>query len=169
MDFIVDTDIASILSKIGEITLLKRVFPCSKYYVTLETIKELESAKELGFDYTDIIDVMDVVDLDQKILKKSKKITENNKKLHLTEVCSILVCKKKGMIMVTNDKVAKNFCEKNNVVWIGIVELLRFGFLNGEISENEGWKIVKKIEKKDKTKIKNAERIFKRLKFNNTI
>jgi hypothetical protein len=67
------TDIASILSKIGELTLLKRIFPRSKYYVTLETIKELKSAKELGFDYTDIIDVMDVVELDQEILKKSKK------------------------------------------------------------------------------------------------
>jgi hypothetical protein len=56
----------------------------------------------------------------------------------------------------------RNFCEKNNVIWINIVELLRFGFLNGEISENEGWKILKEIEEKDKTKIKNAERIFER-------
>lgn len=64
--------------------------------------------------------------------------------------------------MVANDNVAKKFCEKNNVTWVDIVELLRFGFLNGEISENEGWKIVKEIEEKDRTKIKNAERVFER-------
>ena len=65
--------------------------------MALETIKELKRAKELGFDYTDAIDIMDVVGPHQKILKKQK-IIENNKKLYLIGVCSILVCKKKGMI-----------------------------------------------------------------------
>lgn len=74
MDFVVDTDIASILSKIGRLTLLQRIFPHSNYYVTLETVKELESAKELGFDYIDdITDVMDVIELDQKRQKNCRK------------------------------------------------------------------------------------------------
>lgn len=141
--------------KIGRSALLKRIFPHSKVYITPETIKELERAKELGFDYMDdVVDVINVIELNEETLEKGKEIAENNKKLHLTEICSILLCKKKGMVMVTNDKVAKKFCEENDVIWMDIVELLRFGFLKKKVEEDEGWEIIREIEEKDKTKIK---------------
>jgi len=100
--------------------------------------------------------------LDQKIFRKSEEIAENNRKLHLTEIYSILLCEKREMIILTNDKAAKRFCKEKSIQWMDIIELLRFGFLKGRIKRNEGWKIIKEIEEKDKTRIKNAERIFEK-------
>lgn len=81
MDFIVDTDVASMLCKIGRIELLKKIFPNSKFYITQETITELERAKNLGVDYgEEIFQVMGLIGLDEETLKKSRKIAENNRK-----------------------------------------------------------------------------------------
>ena len=161
MDFIVDTDITSMLCKIGRIKLLKKIFPNSKFFITQETVKELENAKELGFGYVgEIVHVMDLIELDEETLKKSRKIAENNKRLHLPEICGILLCKKKGNAMLTDDKAAKRFCKKHSVVWMDIVELLRFGFLKQKMNESECWEIIRDIKEKDKTRIRNAERIF---------
>ena len=163
MDFIVDTDVTSMLCKIGRIELLKKIFPNSKFHITQETVKELERAKERGFDYLgEIVHVMDLINLDEDVLKKGREISENNRRLHLTEICGILMCRKKGNVMLTNDKAAKQFCENHDVVWMDIVELLRFGFLKQEITENECWEIIWEIEEKDKTRIRNAERIFEK-------
>jgi predicted nucleic acid-binding protein len=163
MDFVVDTDVVSMLGKIGRITLLKRFFLHSKVYITSETIRELERARELGFDYLGgIFSVIEVIELDEETLEKSKEIAKNNRKLHITEIYSILLCRKKRMAMITNDKAAKKFCEENGIIWMDIAELLRFGFLKGKITEGEGWKIIREIEEKDKTRIKNAEKIFER-------
>lgn len=82
--------------------------------------------------------------------------------MHLTEICSILLCKSEGNVMLTNDKAAKRFCDNHNVTWMDIVELLRFGFLKQKITENECWEIMRDIEEKDKTRIRNAERIFEK-------
>lgn len=96
------------------------------------------------------------------MLEKSKEIAKNNKKLHATEIYSILLCRENGMVMVTNDKVAKRFCEEKGVSWMDIIELLRFGFSKKKIEEDEGWMIIKEIEEKDKTRIRNVERIFEK-------
>lgn len=161
MDFIVDTDVLSVFCKIGKTVLLKRILPYSKIYITQETIRELKRAKKLGFDYLDdVAEVVNVIELDKEVFEKSKKIAKNNEKLHLTEIYGILLCKKKGMIMVTNDKVAKQFCRNIDVAWMDIVEILRFGFVKKRIDKDEGWKIIREIEEKDKTRIRNAERIF---------
>ncbi|MGC1122797.1 MAG: hypothetical protein WBA22_17080 [Candidatus Methanofastidiosia archaeon] len=161
MDFIVDTDVVSMFCKIEKIALLKRIFPYSKIYITQETTRELERAKKLGFDYLDdVAEIISVIELDKEVFEKSKKIAKNNEKLHLTEIYGILLCKKKRMIMVTNDKVAKEFCRSIDVAWMDIVEILRFGFVKKRINKDESWKIIGEIEEKDKTRIKNAERIF---------
>jgi hypothetical protein len=110
----------------------------------------------------EIVHVMGLIELDEETLKKSREIAENNRRLHLTEICGILLCRKRGNVMLTNDKAAKWFCEKHNVVWIDIVELLRFGFLRQKITGDECWEIIKEIEEKDKTKIRHVERIFEK-------
>lgn len=102
MDFIVDTDVVSMFCKTEKIALLKRILPYSKVYITQETIRELERAKKPGFNYLDdVAEVVSVIELDEEVFGKSNKIAKNNEKLHLTEIYSILLCRKKGMIMVS--------------------------------------------------------------------
>lgn len=74
MDFIVDTDVLSMLGKIRRITLLKRIFPESTFYMTVETLRELEKAKELGYDYSDdIVRTVKIMEFGSENLSKKRR------------------------------------------------------------------------------------------------
>jgi len=52
---IFDTDILSMLGKIGRADLLRKLFPKASRMITLEVYNELLRAKEEGYDFVDDI------------------------------------------------------------------------------------------------------------------
>jgi hypothetical protein len=52
---IFDTDILSMLGKIGRADLLRRLFPETNLAITFEVYNELLIAKEVGYDFVDDI------------------------------------------------------------------------------------------------------------------
>ena len=51
MDIIIDTDILSTFSKINKVSLLKRLFSKSKFYISSKNEAELLEAKKLGYTF----------------------------------------------------------------------------------------------------------------------
>lgn len=122
-----DTDVLSMLSKVGRIDLLRRIFPEVVLSITFEVYTELLDAREAGYDFID--DILEqgfkVLHLDSDLMQMYERKRVELKALHAGEVTSILLCKRAGMSFVTNDRKAKRYCEENGVEWLDIVDLLR--------------------------------------------
>ena len=159
---IFDTDILSMLCKIGRIDLLKKLFPESSLIITFEVYNELLRAKEAGYSFADDIlkQQFKVIHLDPDLIREYELKKEGLKNLHTGELTSILLCKKMGMDFATNDSRAKRFCKENGVEWLDIVDILRLCYLKHVLDKKEIEEIIRDIEKTDRTRITRKERIF---------
>lgn len=159
---IFDTDILSVLCKIGRIDLLRKLFPESSLIITFEVYNELLKAKEAGYDFVDDIlkQEFKVIHLDPDLIREYELKKEGLKNLHAGELTSILLCKKTGMDFATNDSRAKRFCKENDVEWLDIVDILRLCYLKRMLDKKEIEKIIRDIEETDRTRITRKERIF---------
>ncbi|TFH42552.1 MAG: hypothetical protein E4G94_06085 [ANME-2 cluster archaeon] len=63
-------------------------------------------------------------------------------------------------MLLTNDRVAKNFCTKNGIPCFDIKGILRAFLLKGILSEDKLRQLVAQIEETDNTTIKKFEEIF---------
>lgn len=136
---IFDTDILSMLCKIGRIDILRRLFPESSLIITFEVYNELLRAKEAGYDFINDILKQEfrVIHLDPDLIREYEQKKNNLKNLHPGELTSILLCKKEGMDFATNDVRAKRFCKENEVTWLDIVDILRLCFLKRLLDKKE--------------------------------
>jgi len=159
---IFDTDILSMLSKIGRIDLLRKLFPKVTLTITFEVYNELLRAKEAGYDFVDNIlkQEFKIIHLDAELIKEYEKKKEELKTLHPGELTSILLCKRKGMTFITNDSKAKRFCEENSVEWLDIVDILRLCYQKRILDRREIENVIRDIEEKDRTRIIRKEEIF---------
>ena len=159
---IFDTDILSMLGKIGRTDLLRKLFPKTSLVISFEVYNELLRAKEAGYDFVD--DILEqefgIVCLDSELIKEyeEKKIKLRN--IYAGELTSILLSKWGGMAFVTNDSKAKRFCEENGVEWLDIIDLLRLCYRKQVLDERGIEKVVREIEEKDRTRITRKEEIF---------
>ena len=159
---IFDTDILSMLGKIGRIDLLKKLFPESSLVITFEVYNELLRAKNAGYDFVGGISKQGfkVIHLDDVLIKEYEKKKDVLKHLHAGELTSILLCKKMGMDFATNDSKAKRYCKENGVEWLDIVDILRLCYLKRVLDKKEIERIIRDIEETDRTRITRKERIF---------
>jgi len=159
---IFDTDILSMLGKIGRVDLLRKLFPESELIITFEVYTELLRAKEIGYDFVDEIlkQGFKVVHLDTDLIKEFELKKDSFKNIHAGELTSILYCIKEGMDFATNDGKAKRFCKENGVEWLDIVDILRLCYLKRVLDKKKIEKLIKDIEVSDRTIVTRKERIF---------
>ena len=104
MDFIVDTDISSMLAKTNNLDLLRKLFPKSKFFITIEIYNELLEAKESGYDYIDDIlrQEFKILHMSPEIVDEYRKMSEALRNIHPGELQSILMCRTHNMVLMTN-------------------------------------------------------------------
>ena len=136
---IFDTDILSMLGKIGRADLLRKLFPKVSLMITLEVYNELLRAKEEGYNFVD--DILEqgfaVVHLDSELIKEYEAEKEKLKNLHAGELTSILLCKREDMAFVTNDRKAKEFCKESGVEWLDVVDIFRLCYRKCVLDKRE--------------------------------
>ena len=159
---IFDTDILSMLGKIGRADLLRKLFPETSIIITFEVYNELLRAKEAGYDFVDGIleQGFEVVHLDSELIKEYEQKKPKLRNIHIGELTSILLCKREGMDFVTNDSKAKRFCEENSVEWLDIVDILRLCYRKRVLDKREIENVIRDIEAKDRTRITRKGEIF---------
>jgi predicted nucleic acid-binding protein len=159
---IFDTDILSMLGKIGRADLLRKLFPETSLIITFEVYNELLRAKEAGYDFVD--DVLEqgfnVIHLDSELIKEYEQKREELKNIHAGELTSTLLCKREDMAFVTNDSKAKRFCKENGVEWLDVVDILRLCYRKRVLDKREIENMIRDIEEKDRTRIRRKEEIF---------
>ncbi len=159
---IFDTDILSMLGKIGRADLLRKLFPESDLLISFEVYNELLRAKEAGYDFVDDIlkQGFNIIYLDSDLIKEYEQKKDELRNIHPGELTSILLCKQKGMDFATNDNKAKRFCEEEGIEWIDIVDIFRLCYLKDVFHRSEIETLIRDIEISDSTRIKKIERIF---------
>ena len=159
---IFDTDILSMLGKIGRADILRKLFPKLDLFISFEVYNELLRAKESGYDFVDDIlkQRFNIIYLDPDLIKEFEQKKEELRNIHPGELTSILLCKQKGMDFTTNDKKAKIFCEEVGIDWIDIVDIFRLCYLKNILDRDEIETLISAIEISDRTRIKKIERIF---------
>lgn len=160
---IFDTDILSMLGKTGRIDLLRKLFPDEELIITFEVYNELWRAKEAGFVFVDDIlkQEFKILNLHPDLIREYETKQMELRNIHSGELSSILLCKREGMDFATNDIRAKRFCDSIGIVWLDIVDLLRLCFKKNILDKKEIEKLVRDIEKYDRTKITKVEEIFR--------
>ena len=85
---------------------------------------------------------------------------EDEDYLHSGELQGIMLCKHRNGVLLTNDRRAKNFCKRNNIVYFDIKGVLRAFYKKNVLERGEIRDLVEAIEEKDNTRIKGFEAVF---------
>jgi len=159
---IFDADILSCFGKTGKIYLLEKVFK-GKFLMSYSVYNELQKVKNMGFDWADdIFAAVDMVFLTQKEIADYTKIISGERSIHQGEIESIVICKHRDYLFVTDDKKAKDYCDKGGVKYFDLQDILRHLFKSGNLSREGIISLIREIEEKDNRVIKGKENILKK-------
>ncbi len=157
---VADADVLSMFGKVRELKLLKRTFP--NISMPPEVYKELLRARDLGYDFVDaIIEEVNIVNLTENEFKEFEKVLEDERYLQSGELQAIVICKNRKGILLSNDRKAGNYCDSKGIIHFDIKGILRVIYLRHIANEDDIKGIIRVIEEKDNTTIKNAGDIFK--------
>jgi len=81
--------------------------------------------------------------------------------LHPGEIEPITICKHRNYLFVTDDKKAKNYCDKEGINYFDLHDILRHLFKSKTLSREEIIHLMREIEEKDYRKIKGKKKILK--------
>jgi predicted nucleic acid-binding protein len=158
--YFVDTDILSAFVKVGGIKYLKALF--QNLNIAPSIYEELARAKRAGYPYLDdILTEVEIILLSEDEFGDFRNLLENEKDLHEGECKLLALCKSRKGFFITNDKVVKSHCKKNNIDYLDLEDVLRALKLKNILNFEELKKLIEDIEKKDWTIIKAKEDILK--------
>ena len=118
-------------------------------------------AKKIGFDFVDeLIKNVRILNLSEDEYSEFVRLLEDEDYLHSGELQGIVLCKHRNGVLLTNDRRAKNFCKGNNIVYFDVKGILRAFYKKKVLKREEIRDLVKDIEEKDNTRIKDFEKVF---------
>ncbi|VVB88841.1 Uncharacterised protein [uncultured archaeon] len=161
MSIVCDTDVLSAFAKIDRLILLSELFPKHKIVTTNGVYEELIFIKHAGYDFVDrIIDVVEIISMDAKELEKYHSFLSSTS-FGKGELQCISICVTRNYPFITNDKKAKRFAEKNEVIAWDIPDIMKALWKTEIRSKEEVEGIMDDLEIKDMMIINNKEKILK--------
>lgn len=160
---LVDTNIWSTFAKINDLDFLFEVMERDKLYLSTYVLHELHTAEKIGYDFVKTIfqyidrDKIATIAMDESEVKEFLKLPDSFGK---GERESIVICRTRGYIFVSNEKRVKNYCELNGIDFVDLPTLLRRAWKKNFMDKDEGMDMVEKIEEKDNIVFKDKTNIF---------
>ena len=160
MDLIADTDILSTFSKISKSSLLQKLFPKSRIYISNKTREELLQAKKLGYKFVVKVVEFKSLKLTQNELIEYQQIKEARKSLSPADIETLVLAKQRNLLMLTNDISLLKEAIKYNVTYFNLPMILRELWKQKIVAKKYVNKLIEQIEKEDRILIVNKEIIF---------
>ena len=160
MDLIADTDILSTFSKISKLSLLQKLFPKSRIYISNKTREELLQAKKLGYKFVVKVVEFKSLKLTQNELIEYQQIKETRKSLSPADIETLVLAKQRNLLMLTNDISLLKEAIKYNVTYFNLPMILRELWKQKTVAKKYVNKLIEQIEKEDRILIVNKEIIF---------
>jgi predicted nucleic acid-binding protein len=163
MTILFDCNILSTFAKIDELDLLFRLFK-GKMLATSPTVYE-ELITGIAKGYSSLEKVLNRIKED---IVQILSLTKEEIFLKGTLPCSfdegerelVAVCKKRGYILATNEKIVKNYCTKENIHYLDLSDILRALWVRKVVSKNVVIGIIERIKKEDRIMFKRVDSIF---------
>ncbi|MDI6791999.1 MAG: hypothetical protein QME81_03910 [bacterium] len=160
---IIDTNILSTLAKIEKIGLLFEVFKSEEIAIVPAVHEELRNGLKRG--YFLLSEIMNLVNR-RKI--KLLPLTEEEMLLKSALPSSfdegerecVAVCKIRKFSLLTNEKSVKNFCNREEINYMDLPDLLRTLWQSELLLKDEVGELVEEIEAKDNIIFKSTDAIF---------
>ena len=160
---LLDTNIISTFSKIGKFELLYDIFNKEILYISPNVFEELKKAKDKGYSFVDRIfylilkKKLQIISLNQEEILKTINIPNS---LAAGEKDSIILCKERNGIFITNEKKVINYCKKEKINYFDLIDILKAMYDLMDYSKEKIISLINKIERKDNIIIRNKEEIF---------
>jgi len=154
-----DTDIVSALAKADALDTLTLIFPDTEFLITEYVRDELMISKREGFDFPKkIFDFCHTTTLDEDELKiyESLDVLE----ISTTDLKNLVIAKNRNIPLLTNDSKLYREGEKRGIVVYDLRQLLKAIHKEELLPKEELREMIRKIEEKDNTHIKNTWNIF---------
>ncbi len=162
MNLVCDTDIISSLAKIGELSLLDELFSKSEMYIPLGVYEELKLAQDVGYEFPDkIFNVIPVVSMDIEEIDDYRNYLIKNRELGKGEIQCMVIARRRGWTVLTNDNLARNKCKKRQIKTYNLAEILTASYGANLRSRSELEEIVKALHEKDNFSFSNKTELFK--------
>ena len=159
---ILDTDMASAFAKIKRLELLKRLFSKHHVVITPEIYEELVTSLDYGYTFPlDIFRYFEVLYPSEEENEEYQRLLIEKRALGKGELEAISICRYRGYIFSSIDGAALKFAEANGVETLELHSILRALWESGLQSKDEVRGIITEIEKRDNTRIKDVEAIFR--------
>ena len=158
---IIDTDIASAFAKIGRLDLLKDLFSKHPVFITPRIFEELSVPLEYGYKFPlDIFNSFDVLNPAGEENETYRELIVANRVLGKGELEAISICKSRGYVFSSMDSAALRFAVSLNVETLELHSILRAMWESGMKSKDEVKLIIRELEDKDNTQIRDSHLIF---------
>jgi len=159
---ILDTDISSSFAKIRRLVLLKQMLlHRHAVFITPRIYEELMVPLDFGYAFPlDIFDKIDVLYPSQEEAKKYQLLLIENRELGKGELEAICICKSRGYVFSSMDKAALKYAEAVGVETLELHSILRAFWKSGMLTQEDVRCIIRALEDKDKTKLKDLNSIF---------
>jgi len=157
----VDTDIASAFAKIKRLDLLLRLFSNHSIFITPRIFEELSVSLDYGYTFPlDVFESFDILYPSEEESKSYKEMLIGNKSLGKGELEAITICKSRGYVFSSMDFAALQFAVSMNIDVLDLQSILRALWRSGIKSKDEVKMIIREIEEKDNTSIRDAQSII---------
>ena len=159
---IIDTDMASVFAKIERLELLKRLFSKHRIVITPRIHDELMVSLQFGYSFPkDIFKHFKVIYPTNEESKDFRDLmSQMSTPLGKGELEAISICKSRRSIFSSMDQIALKFAEDFGVETVGLHSILRAFWKSRLLSEIDVEAVIRDIEEKDNTKIKDKNSIF---------
>lgn len=159
---ILDADVASAFAKIKRLELLKMLFSKHRIVITPGIYEELTTSLDYGYTFPlDIFRYFEVLYPSEEESEVYQKLLIEKRTLGKGELEAISICRHRGYIFSSIDAAALRFAEENGVETLGLHSILWSLRESCLQSKEEVKEIIIEIEKKDNTKIKDIDAVFR--------
>jgi predicted nucleic acid-binding protein len=159
---VVDANIASVFAKIERLDLLLEILSKHSAFITTRIFEELSVPLDYGYTFPlDIFRRFDIIYPTAGENDAYQEMLVGNRSLGRGELEAICICKNRGYIFLSMDNASLIFAQSLGVETLKLHTLLRFLWKSGMRSKDEVKTIIREIEEKDKTSIKDSYLIFK--------
>lgn len=158
---ILDTDMASAFAKIAHLDLLLRLFSDHPVFITPRIFEELSVSLDYGYMFPlDIFKRLEVLYPAESENKAYQEMLIGNKSLGKGELEAIIICRSRGYIFASMDFAALGLAVSVNVNVLDLHSILRALWKSGLKSKDDVKTIIRELEDKDNTQIKDSHLIF---------
>jgi predicted nucleic acid-binding protein len=160
---LVDTNIFSTLAKVGKLDLLLRLFEQEEIGIVPAVYEEVHTGVEKG--YSALQSILDLVKQgrihliplsEEELVAKTslpRSFDEREREI-------VAVAKQRQWPVLTNEKLVKNWCQREELPRLDLPAFLRSLWRTGSVTKEEVEVLIKEIENKDRVVFKNKEQIL---------